>query len=32
MNPITYTLLGDGPSDRCLTRIINWVLTGMPLS
>lgn len=30
MNSIRYTLLADGPSDRCLVRIINWLLETIP--
>ncbi|RKH60966.1 hypothetical protein [Corallococcus llansteffanensis] len=26
MTPLTYTLVADGPSDRCLEPIINWTL------
>ena len=26
MKELTYTLVADGPSDKCLERIINWVL------
>lgn len=28
MTPLTYTLVADGPSDRCLGPIINWTLAG----
>jgi len=27
MNPLRYTLTGDGSSDRCLTQVINWILS-----
>jgi hypothetical protein len=30
MSPIRYTLVTDGPGDRCLHRIINWVLERIP--
>jgi len=30
MSPVRYTLITDGPSDRCLRRIINWVLEAIP--
>jgi hypothetical protein len=30
MRRLQYTLLADGPSDRCLTRIIDWVLEQVP--
>lgn len=30
MDPLRYTLLTDGPGDRCLRRIINWVLETIP--
>lgn len=32
MNPFRYTLVADGPSDRALLPIINWVLAGTPLT
>lgn len=30
MNPFRYTLIADGPSDRCLLPIVDWVLSGTP--
>ena len=30
MTPLRYTLLADGPSDRCLLRIIDWLLGSLP--
>jgi hypothetical protein len=30
MSALRYTLLADGPSDRCLVRIINWLLGDIP--
>lgn len=30
MNPVRYTLVTDGSSDRCLQRIINWILEKIP--
>lgn len=27
--PLRYTLVGDGPSDRCLTAVIDWTLSQM---
>jgi len=30
MTPLRYTLLADGPSDRCLLRIIDWLLASLP--
>lgn len=30
MNPIRYTLLANGSSDRCLRRVINWILDEIP--
>lgn len=32
MNPFRYTLVADGPSDRALLPIINWVLATTPLT
>ena len=32
MNPFRYTLVPDGPSDRALIPIINWVLSGTSLT
>ena len=32
MNPFRYTLIADGPSDRALLPIINWVLATTQLS
>jgi hypothetical protein len=30
MSALRYTLLADGPSDRCLIWLINWVLAAIP--
>lgn len=30
MRSLRYTLLADGPSDRCLLRIIDWLLVSTP--
>jgi len=30
MSPMRYTLVADGSSDRCLRRIINWILEAIP--
>lgn len=32
MNPFRYTLVADGPSDRSLLPIIDWVLAGLGLT
>lgn len=32
MTLLTYTLVADGPSDRCLLPIINWTLANAPFA